>query len=1192
MSEQRQSHRGDDPTTPLSDLETLHQSEDEAGSPAPPDRTAIEAGTLIADRYRVIRFIARGGMGEVYEAEDLELHGRVALKTIRPEIGERPKVIDRFKREIQLARKVTHPNVCRVFDIGRHRLGDRDIYFVTMELLEGSTLRDTIIRRGPLSTDTALPLVKQMAEALDAAHRAGIIHRDFKSSNVVMVPEEDGRAVRAVVTDFGLARSLAATELDVSLSNTGQVLGTPAYMAPEQVEGKPVTPATDIYALGLVIYELVTGRLPFSGDTPIAVALKRLQEQAPSPRLLVPTLDNNWERTILRCLERNPQERFASAVDVVRSLIGEQVAGSRRHRRAAVAAAATVLTVLAGAAAIWMQRAEDKSGETQPAVKARRSVAVLGFKNLSQQADVSWLSTALSEMLSTELAGGDQMRAVSGETVARMKMELGLTESDSYSRETLARMRKILDTDYVVVGSFVALSGADKRQIRMDVKVQETAGGNVLQAIAESGTEDKLFELMARVGTRLRATLGLNAAPGTTPAALPSTVSAARYYAEGLAKARQYDNLTARDLLERAIAEDAEFPLAHSELADVYHDLGYDQKAHEHAEAALRLSSALPRESRLVIEAQKHSLDRQHAQAAEINRALWRFYPDNLEYGLALAMSETYAGKGREGLQLVESLKKTWDDPRIDVAEAEIAEFISDYKRAAAVAKVAAQKADSRGQRLIGARARLFEGWALARMSDGPNARTAFEDARKRYEAVGDRNGISQALSGIGTVFLSENNFAAAKEAFEMVRRVSIETGNREGEGDGLSNLALVSMREGDAASARKNLTTAIAIHRAAGGKHSVANTLDLLGGVEWSAGNLNDARKLYEEALAINREIGARRAVANNMNNLAIIANQQGDLPRAEKMMREVEAAFREIGDPAAAADVMNNLAVLLRTRGDLAGAEKMYNEAARTYRALDKKSDIAMVNVNLASLLIDRGDLVRARKNFEEALATWRSTGERGYAAYALMGLADVQLKGGALADAEKNVRLTLEERTALGETGPAAESMVGLAEVLLEQGRLDEAEKFARDAFRAFEAQQHPDGQALAKIVSCRVALARNDLSGARRRLAEAKRAAASGSDASIKTTLIITEARLSTASGAESSAIESLNGQASNGAVSVASRFEARLALAEAKLSAQRRAEALKDLAALQAEASKSGFNLVAQKAARLAAAPSA
>jgi len=279
---------------------------------------------LLAGRFRIVHYIGGGGMGEVYEAEDEELRERVAIKTIRSEFLAQPNAVARFKREVHLARKVTHPNVCRIFDLFRHKSEDGDeTVFISMELLRGKTLCTRLEECGPMSMGEAVPLVRQMASALTAAHTVGIVHRDFKPGNVMLVgyPTEGGE--RAVVTDFGLAlRSLRSDE-GPSFSTGENLLGTPAYMSPEQLEGQPATPASDVYALGLVIYEMVTGGRPFQGDNPMSAALKRLLETPTPPRKFQPKLSAVHESVILRCLERNPGQRFPNADLVAAALEGE-----------------------------------------------------------------------------------------------------------------------------------------------------------------------------------------------------------------------------------------------------------------------------------------------------------------------------------------------------------------------------------------------------------------------------------------------------------------------------------------------------------------------------------------------------------------------------------------------------------------------------------------------------------------------------------------------------------------------------------------------------------------------------------------------------------------------------------------------------------------------------------------------------
>lgn len=284
---------------------------------------SFAVGDLAAGRLRILGLLGRGGMGEVYEAEDTLLRERVALKTLRPEIAADADGLIRFRHEIQLARRVTHPNVCRIFDLGMHQgKAAAPITFLTMELLRGETLASRLARSGPLAPEEALPLARQMAAGLEAAHRCGVIHRDFKSSNVMLVPGRE-ESLRAVITDFGLARSPDRRWASASQSRSGRLLGTLDYMAPEQLENGESSFRSDIYSLGLVLFEMVTGKLPFPSQSPIGSALRRVRDTPPSPSSLRPELSRTWDRVIGRCLERDPAERFASAAEVARTLEGD-----------------------------------------------------------------------------------------------------------------------------------------------------------------------------------------------------------------------------------------------------------------------------------------------------------------------------------------------------------------------------------------------------------------------------------------------------------------------------------------------------------------------------------------------------------------------------------------------------------------------------------------------------------------------------------------------------------------------------------------------------------------------------------------------------------------------------------------------------------------------------------------------------
>jgi tetratricopeptide (TPR) repeat protein len=340
------------------------------GSTAPPP--VFSAGQVVAGRYRIVRYLSRGGMGEVYEAEHPLLPDRVALKTLLPAIASDEAMIANFKQEIRLARKIAHPNVCKVFDLEWHQADGASqdtILFLTMEFLQGETLSSRIRRQGRVSSAEALPLLEQMAEALEAAHRAGVIHRDFKPSNVMLVPSS--RGVRVVVTDFGLARA-NRTDSQSTATLSNNVAGTLDYMAPELLTGSVATFRSDIYALGMVAYQMVTGELPFTGEAALAAAFLRARKPVPSPRKLAPDLDSKWEGAILRALDPDPGRRFSEVREFPLALRGEKVtaaaASPSMTRRRVLVAACAVAALAAG----WTGWRSWSRLRVQPAPEAAR----------------------------------------------------------------------------------------------------------------------------------------------------------------------------------------------------------------------------------------------------------------------------------------------------------------------------------------------------------------------------------------------------------------------------------------------------------------------------------------------------------------------------------------------------------------------------------------------------------------------------------------------------------------------------------------------------------------------------------------------------------------------------------------------------------------------------------------------------
>jgi tetratricopeptide (TPR) repeat protein len=1003
-----------------------------ATRPAPGEKPRFGPGERLAGRYQVVRFIARGGMGEVYECADLELGQRIALKTLLPQTAGDPTALARLKREILLARQVTHPNVCRLFDVGFHP-GEPPVAFITMELLEGETLEARIVREGPLAPAEARPLIVQMAGALAAAHAAGVIHRDFKSQNVMLVGE------RVVVTDFGLARAAAPSQQDIRVSRSGAIMGSPAYMAPEQVEGEAVTPATDLYALGVVMFEMVTGTLPFVGNTALNTALARLTGTVPSPRDRAPGLDPAWDATIRRCMARRPAERFAGAEEIVPAL--GRPPPDRRRRWLAVSAVALVPALVL----LGIVGARLRSGPAPAAASARRSVAVVGVRNAAGRADVAWLQSALGEMLSAELAAGEQLRTISGEAVARMRLELGLPETDSFSNDTLARIRSNLGVDVVVAGSYVALGSGEDGRLRLDLRAQDAAGGTgaTLGTVSTAGTLNQLFELVTSAGADLRRRLGLPArAPGdweAARAALPASPEAARLYGEGLARAREFDYAAARTVLEKVVKLAPEFALGHSLLADVYLALNDERAGRVAAKRALDTGGGLPREMKLLAEARHAWAMRDYPKAAQIYQSLYTFFPDELAYGHMLARAQIRALQRKEALATVASIQRqpglAQTDPMIDVIEARAASKLGDRKRWQAAAARASEKARARGALFVLAQAQMEEGEAWQNLGEPKRAAACYETARGIYQKFAERSGLAGTLVQMAKLKADGGEFGEATRLYQE---------------------ALVSYRQLDDA-------------------YHLARTTDMLGDVAYYQGDLEVARSRWQEAMALWPKVPDEEGLGWANSKLGLEQMERGNLAAAGPHLDDALRIHRKVGMRAGEAEALLHRGMLIHQRGDLAEAERALAEPLALARELGDQAQLARTLGTLGDVVRDRGDLGRARRLYEEARATAEKIGQPVAAAQVQLSLALLDLEEGRPAEAAAAAQAAAPVlRTAHAADEEASANELA-ARALLAQGNPGAAAPLVASAEARARVSQRPAVRTRSAMTAARLAVA---------------------------------------------------------------------------------------------------------------------
>jgi tetratricopeptide (TPR) repeat protein len=678
---------------------------------------------------------------------------------------------------------------------------------------------------------------------------------------------------------------------------------------------------------------------------------------------------------------------------------------------------------------------------------------VLGFKNLSGRQDEAWLSTALAEMLTTELAAGEQLRLIPGESVAQMKMSLSLPEEDAYSKPTLNRVRKNVDTDHVVVGSYLALGNG---RVRVDLRLQDAASGETLASVADSGKEAEVSDLAARVGEKLREKLGAGsvttADAGAVRASLPSNPEAVRLYSEGLARLRVFDALGARDLLEMAVVVDPNYASAHSALAGAWSTLGYDAKAKEEAKRAFELSKNFSREDRLMIEGRYRETVSEWDKAVEIYQTLWRFFPDNLDYGVRLAAAQTSAGKGKEALGTVDAMRKlpspANEDPRIDQTEANAAESLGDFKRQQSAAAIAAEKARQQGAKLFEARALNSEGWAFQNLGQFKEAMRAADESKRIYSTMGDRPGVGRVLALTGTALLRHGDVPGALRAYQDALSVSRETGSKNGMSVALNNIADIFLVRGD----------------------------------------LSEAGKQFEQARSIFHEIGDKDYEGYALTNIANVFLLRGEWASTKSPSEKALALFREIGDKDGQAYALDGIGSALAQQGDLAAAEKSYDQSLTFSREISDKSITGYALYGLAGVYLLKGDLAEARKQCLDSLKIREEIGEKASAAESRVALAELEMEEGQPREAEMSARGAIEEfRTEkLADDEFLAQAV--LVRALLAQDKTAEAEKELDRSASLAAKSQNAEARLKFRIAAARVraatprnADARKDLEG---------------------------------------------------------------------------------------------------------------
>jgi serine/threonine protein kinase/Tfp pilus assembly protein PilF len=580
--------------------------------------TPFAPGDIFDNRYRIIEEIGRGGMGRVYKAEDTELNITVALKIIRPRYSSDPLFIERFKKEMLTARSISQENVIRIFDLGEaHK-----IKYISMEYIKGQNLRELIRASGTLSLDAALNMTRQMCAALKVAHQKGIVHQDLKPSNVMV--DNSGRVY---IMDFGLAKAVYG----LGSEKTGEITGTPQFMSPEQAKGEKIDQRSDIYSLGAILYEMVTGKLVFEAGSAEEYRRKHMAETPPAPSRVNPHVPHYLDHIILKCLEKDKAKRYQSMEEILADLDKQTQPKSfailgwiRIHWYVAVAS--IVLVVVA--AALYFGK---KPTAPSPVKGKRLSLAIVYLTNNTGDRNLDYMRRALSELLIADLLQSQYIRVLTGDRVYDILRGLNFLESPTYSSEDLKKVAEQADVDFILEGNFAKANEI----FRINTFLHKAGTMELLgSAQVEGKGEESIYSMIDGLTRKIKEDFKLSPeviAKDIDKDIMKITTSspeAFKYYIEGKKLSEESRFEESLKQLEKAVSLDPEFALAYAKMSEDYYYLLNNEQGDKYLIKALSfLNRVSEREYYLIQGFAAFTLQ----DAIENYKKLLELYPDDLE---------------------------------------------------------------------------------------------------------------------------------------------------------------------------------------------------------------------------------------------------------------------------------------------------------------------------------------------------------------------------------------------------------------------------------------------------------------------------------------------------------------------------------------------------------------------------------
>jgi tetratricopeptide (TPR) repeat protein len=1065
------------------------------------------AGTLVVGsnfgtRYHIIRRLGAGGMGAVYQAWDRELEVTVALKVIHPWAASNPDAAKdlerRFKRELLLARQITHRNVVRI-----HDLGEVDgIKYITMPYLEGADLSH-VLRGGPLPVTRVVLIARQVAAGLVAAHEAGVVHRDLKPSNI-MVDAED----HACIMDFGIARSLSASTV-TGLTREGAVVGTVEYMAPEQALGRELDHRADIYAFGLIVYDMLSQRRQASQESSIADLVARLHKAPPPLRQEHPELPEALEAIVSRCLEPDPSARFQTTRELAIALDSLDADGqarpgtvglpvrpavsdappaeprtlTRRVRRALWAVPAILLVLGAGVYFLFQQQrqrppdADGSTGTSGSAPASAVSLAVVPFRNATGDPSLDWLGPNLAELLQRDIGQSAALRLVPSGRLQQTIRDLKLPPDQAIDPAALVRLADFVSADTIVWGQYVKLGS----EIRIDATVQDVKRQRSVPVKVQASSDADLLGAIETLARSVRENLAVSPEASKALAShvlKPSSrsMAALRYYNEGLSLAREGRSQEAIEKFRSSTGEDPQFALAFSKLGLTYAALGYDTEAERASRSAVALSDSLPEPEKYLVRATHARIMNDYPQAIDLYSTLMKSAPENEEvlfdlaqlyettgeydkagefYARLVAQDANYVDAllalgrveirrgnpqgGLESLARAQSLAIRLDNPQQRAAIA----------HAMGVAYKVMNKPEEalrQYQEALDIRTRLGEKRGIAvslnemaqvleSLGRADEARASYQKALGVRRDIGDRRGIGDTLIDLGNFLSDRGQYDEALRLFKESLQIQHEVGEPAGEALCLHNIGNVYLSKGQFDDALTYFERALQLRETLKVPGDIADTVHNLAETSSRLGQFDQALQRYLRALELRRGTDDRRGAAIESNGLAQVFEYQGRYGAALAAQKEALDALRQLGEQGFwLVEVQGAYGRTLAEAGRIAEARPMLDEALTKARALGNQTEIAQVLNALGDWHLYQGNARDAAKLYDEALEAASAADDRIQILLARANAARAMVRSGRGGVATRALRQLAQEADRLGLKYLAVACSVDLAEALL--------------------------------------------------------------------------------------------------------------------------------------------------------------